>query len=943
MAVLHRKSVNETEELAEIDQAIQNYIEKNPRHTYEQILTADNRWEVFFHLSELRSSLLNWYEFKEDAELLEIGGGFGALTGLFCERCAQVTTIEDSAFRAEAICRRYADVDNLEVYAGMIEDVTFTKKFDYISLIGGLEYQGSGSKNKEPYAVYLQRISQLLKPDGKLLLAVENRYGIRYFCGAEEPHTKKPFDGITGYPNGTKGYSFSKQELTDILQLAGLAEHKFYYPLPDYKLPQIIYSEQYLPQNNLRERLIPYYTNKDTLLAYETDLYDDIVANQVFEFFANSFLVECTFDKQFSSVVYAAMSTDRGQENAFATTIHENDIVKKIPLYKQGEVSAKKLYDNMQDLKAHNVPVILHHLDNHVLMMPYVKSMTLSNYLKEVVKTDQEKFVQIFDRLYACILASSAYVAPESNALCNAENQDLDWGIILSKAYIELIPLNCFYEGEEFIFFDQEFVRECYPAKYVLFRALHYMYAFAPYAEQFVPLQTLKEKYKLEELWNIFVAEETKFLREIRNHKLYQQFYAWASVDKNRMRQNTDLLGSNDEVMAEYKVSAKMKKIWDVQLNLLKVFKEVCERNHLKYFMIYGTLLGAVRHKGFIPWDDDVDLVMPRADFDKLKEIARQEFQEPYFFQTPENDPNCFYNGYCRLRDSRTTGIGVMDVGHECHRGIWIDILPLDPCVRDEAKLKKKTEKIHFYQNLLYEKVYGEEYQNFGANSVVKAKVYAFLAKILSHQFLCKKLDQAFHSYTDIETDYLAIFTHFGKYQPFDKRDFESSVLLDFHELNLPAPFGYQRCLEMSMGRDYMKYPPEEKRKPHHRGIFNPEVSYLEYDELFFHLFSDIEGKEIILFGAGLMFEDYMKKHGDMYAPSFIVDNDKAKWGTRKQGITVKGAEAILQIPPEKRRLIICSAYYREIEKQLKEMGIEGYKIYIQEKDWIVTDEEKGR
>ena len=90
-----------------------------------------------------------------------------------------------------------------------------------------------------------------------MLIAVENRYGLKYFCGAPEPHTGIPFSGINGYPYGSSGYSFSRKEMIDILESAGFRHYKFYYPLPDYKLPQLIYSQDYIPQAGLRERVIP--------------------------------------------------------------------------------------------------------------------------------------------------------------------------------------------------------------------------------------------------------------------------------------------------------------------------------------------------------------------------------------------------------------------------------------------------------------------------------------------------------------------------------------------------------------------------------------------------------------------------------------------------------------------------------------------------------------
>lgn len=940
MAVLHKQYYRNKniQKISDIDKDIRNYIEENPTENYDDIIKQDSRWEVFFHLTDLRSALLNWYEFKKDAEVLEIGGQFGAITGILCERCLHVTTIEPSMFRAETIIKRHSNKNNLDVYAGSLTDIRFNKKFDYIVLIGELEKQGEGSSQKDIYADYLKNIIKLLKPAGKLLLTTENRYGIKYFCGAEDPYTGVAFDGINHYPNGTKGYSFSKQELIDIIKMSGFPFYKFYYPLPDYKLPQIIYSEDYLPQKNIGERLIPYYLNKDTLVAYENDLYNDLVDNNVFEFFSNSYLVECSLDKSFCSTVYAAVSIDRGKENGFATTIHNNKAVKKKALFKEGEKSVLSLYENMMDIKRHGLKIVPHKFEKGSIIMPYINNMTLSNYLKEVIKKDKEEFIKILDELYNLILCSSEHVSKEDNALCNDETRELNWGTILKKAYIELIPLNSFYVDGEILFFDQEFVRENYPAKYIFFRALNYFYYFAPHANDIVPLEMLKQKYEMNELWNIFVLEENKFLADVRNHDLYRQFYKWARIDKNHIYNNAKLLSGKSENIPEYKVTKKMKDIWNVQINLLEIFIDVCKKNKFKYYIIYGTLLGAVRHKGFIPWDDDIDVVMPRKDYEKLKEISTTAFEEPYFLQTPENDSDCFYGGFSRLRNSNTTGISLIDIGHNCNNGIWIDIMPLDACVKDKRKLEKKAKYINIAQKLLYAKVYGKDYDKLLDMTKFQWKIYCAISKLSKHKWLYSWLNRAITFYDEKDPDYLGIFTHYNKYQLFDKRDFDSTVLLDFENLKLSAPAGYKRCLEMSMGRDYMEYPSLDKRKPHHSGIFNTEYSYKKYNTLFLDMFKNCEDKMIIVFGAGLMFEDYMKKNSKKYTPAFIVDNDKGKWGTKRQNINIKNPKEILNIPEEKRRVIICSVYYREIEEQLKQMGIKDYKIYVQEKGFMVQE-----
>ena len=122
--------------------------------------------------------------------------------------------------------------------------------------------------------------------------------------------------------------------------------------------------------------------------------------------------------------------------------------------------------------------------------------------------------------------------------------------------------------------------------------------------------------------------------------------------------------------------------------------------------------------------------------------------------------------------------------------------------------------------------------------------------------------------------------------------------------------------------------------------IFPAEKPYSFYQRMLNETFADVKGKQIIMFGSGMMFEDYMKKYGEKYRPTFLVDNDDNKWGRSRMGIGIKEPKAILEVPEKKRHLIICSYYYKEIQKQLEEMGIRDYHVYVQHAEWILDAEE---
>ena len=132
-----------------------------------------------------------------------------------------------------------------------------------------------------------------------------------------------------------------------------------------------------------------------------------------------------------------------------------------------------------------------------------------------------------------------------------------------------------------------------------------------------------------------------------------------------------------EEERCGFLVTEKRKKVWAVGMELLEQFDRVCKKHGLRYFVYYGTLLGAVRHQGYIPWDDDIDVVMFRDDYERFQLIASEEFTEPYFFQNSYTD--CVLWPFSKIRDSRTTAIERRFTNlRDFHHGIFMDVFPLD-------------------------------------------------------------------------------------------------------------------------------------------------------------------------------------------------------------------------------------------------------------------------
>ncbi len=275
----------------DIEDELLQLIENEP--DVDKILASDKRWPVLYHFSPVRWNILEWYPFKEDANVLEIGAGCGAISGVLCKNCKSVTSVDLSMRRSKINATRNRNCDNLTIMVGNFNDVVLQEKYDYITLIGVLEYAAYYTDAKEPFSAFLAKISEYLKPDGKLLIAIENKFGLKYWAGAREDHTGRFYDGLEGYiGTDAKVRTFSKEKLSEIIKEAGYSSMEFYYPFPDYKFPTQIFSDACLPKEDDLNLGLDVYDNTRLHTMNENRVYAELLKEGKFDFFANSFFVE---------------------------------------------------------------------------------------------------------------------------------------------------------------------------------------------------------------------------------------------------------------------------------------------------------------------------------------------------------------------------------------------------------------------------------------------------------------------------------------------------------------------------------------------------------------------------------------------------------------------------------------------------------------------------
>lgn len=472
--------------------------------TSEQLLKSSNQWPVLYHLSDIRENLLEWYPFDQNASLLEVGSGCGALTGLFSKKVNKVTCIELSEKRSLINAERNRESNNIEIKIGNFKDIRLDEKFDYITLIGVWEYAGHYIGGKTPYLDMLKNLKQYLKEDGKLLIAIENKMGLKYWNGAPEDHTGNIYDGLNDYIDAENVRTFSKAEMEEILTQAGWNQWKFYYPMPDYKLPDVIYTDDKLPEPGELRNYRKDYNASRIYNFYDAVISDQLCADKMMDYFANSFLVECGDDV--SDVIFAKCNRMRNEAYRNATVIRKKNgkrSVQKIALNAEAQKHIGQMGANHMDY-CMNVKGVQGVIQNAMYVTDYVEGQDLDVYLYPY-RNDAERFVEEVQKII------QQYLAPHEQCMTAFAMTDKYRAIFgdqyptgakcLKKTNIDLIFSNLrrTKEGEVYCI-DNEWVFDFpVPFEFALWKALFNLYTkYAVYLRKNISREQFLRQFNID-------------------------------------------------------------------------------------------------------------------------------------------------------------------------------------------------------------------------------------------------------------------------------------------------------------------------------------------------------------------------------------------------------------------------------------------------------------
>lgn len=253
-----------------------------------------------------------------------------------------------------------------------------------------------------------------------------------------------------------------------------------------------------------------------------------------------------------------------------------------------------------------------------------------------------------------------------------------------------------------------------------------------------------------------------------------------------------------------------------LQMEALHEVDRICRRHQLRYYLIGGTLIGAVRHKGFVPWDDDIDIAMLRPDYEAFLAVCREELEDRFFLQNATTDPY-FYQSLTRICTEGT----YINEGYSkhlpFHKGLYLDIFPLDPIPDSEKERKKHAREIRRWDKLIFYKSCYVYDRGFLRTKWLGKKILQMLLAPVSFSWIMDRKERAIRRFEHEDRQWIC--STASRY-PYEKQihpvsRFGNPEYLEFEGERVPAPTDWHGYLQQVYG-NYMKLPPEEQQKPEH-------------------------------------------------------------------------------------------------------------------------------
>lgn len=494
---------------------------------------------VYNNISCIQQNIINWYEFKNKKSVLEIGSSYGLITDFLCDNFERVVSIDWHKKRAETVSKVLNNKINLEIIVGKLNQIQLNEKFDYITFFPNYpEYEELGFEKLEDILKYLKNY---LEDDGVILFATDNKFGIKNFVGASYYNENNIGSAIE------KSYSkinpmLSKSMIERILLNCGLNNYRFFYPLPDFHEPSVIFSDEYLPKKNDSKLMYPLnYLDDSKIVFNENKILMQIANENMFSFFANSYLIEIknsVFKSNNDDTIYVSYNNLRNSGYRTITKIKMNNVEKyarnkealnHIQCIKKNIEKLNKLNFNVLDSYDENKACITSKICNEEQFSSYVINLFRNGNIEKAI----EKITDYYNLLLNNLKVSNNIDEIKENNILKSLNINLNdeqielfnKSKITKNGFIDLVFENVFYneKDDKYLIFDQEWYFDNSPIEYILYRAVNNIYIFAE-LDKYYPFDKILDKLGILKFKEIFEILENNLQEMILSKSRLKQF-----------------------------------------------------------------------------------------------------------------------------------------------------------------------------------------------------------------------------------------------------------------------------------------------------------------------------------------------------------------------------------------------------------------------------------
>ena len=424
----------------EVEDELLDIVKEHDPSEFSSIIAQRLKWPILYHLSDLRGNIVSWLRLKKDAKILEVGAGCGAISGELLKKASRLDCVELSRKRSLINAYRHKDADNMCIHVGNFEDIepTLDTDYDAVFLIGVFEYAASYIHDEDPYGSFLKIIRKHVAKDGIIVIAIENRLGMKYFGGAREDHLGEFFKGIEDYPEGGVVRTFSRPALEKLLKAEGVTDYHFYYPYPDYKFTMSLYSDEHLPREgelNINKLKL----DRDRMELFdEGKAYDALLRDGLFPVFSNSYLL--VLGRQ-PEVIYSKYSNDREAVYAIRTDMIKDAggrRVEKYPAVPEAKEHIQKIKGLYKELSESfkdsglNICPVSDTADKEGVSFPFIEGSTMDELLSRAIsRKDDEKIKELL-KTYANFQQynNKVQISDPDMQLCNLIYDGESWNLI---------------------------------------------------------------------------------------------------------------------------------------------------------------------------------------------------------------------------------------------------------------------------------------------------------------------------------------------------------------------------------------------------------------------------------------------------------------------------------------------------------------------------------